>query len=133
MAKQPTRATKGSKATKVPVKAASQSRRTGGIDKITKKDLTKKDITKKGLKRSKPSKSGARSAKAQLDLINANESAFDEVRQLCGTKVDRKPKNVLETQSLREDLKLDHAKQDNDKKVNSDLTAQLELLTGMGL
>lgn len=90
---------------------------------------TAKPKSKKG----KITKSQSKSTKSKIFKLNSSVDEINEIKQLLGSSVDKKAMNVLDTKSLKEDLKKDEEMKLNKREVNNDLTAQLDMLMGMGL
>ncbi|KAK6462603.1 hypothetical protein DFJ63DRAFT_313735 [Scheffersomyces coipomensis] len=101
----------------------------GGANKIAKGNSNK-------IKKSsshKVSKSQSKSTKVKIARLNADVNELHEITQLLGQNPAEKPKSALDVNSLKEGLKEDQHTKAQAKLVDQDLTAQLELLTGMGL
>lgn len=96
---------------------------------ISKINKTSKPKSKKG----KITKSQSKSTKNKIFKLNSSVDEINEIKQLLGSSVDKKAMNVLDTKSLKEDLKKDEETKLNKRELNNDLTAQLDMLMGMGL
>lgn len=76
----------------------------------------------------------SKSTKEKINRLNANMAEFDDVKSsLMNIQKPIQPKNVLDAKDLKEDLKKDEERKARNKIVESDITNQLELITGMGL
>lgn len=71
----------------------------------------------------------SKSSKAQIDKLNSGDilDVHSEMKQQSAKE------NVLDAGKLREDLKKDEETTTQNKKAENDLTAQLQLITGMAL
>ncbi|ABN64345.2 predicted protein [Scheffersomyces stipitis CBS 6054] len=101
-----------------------------GKKKVTKSAKSNKVKTNKT---TKVTKSQSKSTKSKIQKLNANDSEIREITSLLGTNVAKGHTKALDSRSLQADLKKDEQTRADNKKVENDLTSQLELLTGMGL
>lgn len=76
----------------------------------------------------------SKSTKEKINRLNANMAEYNEVKNsLMNIQKPTPPKNVLDAKDLQEDLKKDEELKARNKIVESDISKQLELITGMGL
>lgn len=94
----------------------------------------KQRIPNKKQKDHKVTKSQAKATKAKITKLNSDLQGFETIKQLIHLSISEKPQtNVLDAKDLKQDLK--KLKQDTEanKKVETDIESQLNMLTGMGL
>lgn len=102
------------------------SRKNGIATKKTKS--VRKPVSKSKLKHQ------SKSTKEKINRLNANMAEYNEVKNsLMNIQKPKPPKNVLDAKDLQEDLKKDEELKARNKIVESDISKQLELITGMGL
>ncbi|CCE87080.1 Piso0_005617 [Millerozyma farinosa CBS 7064] len=100
--------------------------------KSGKKNDSGKGIQKAISKNSLKKKSKA--TKDKIDRINANTDLFREVTSsIHQTSRKEKPKQALDPKQLKEDLEKDERNNEKKQLVDTDLTKQLEILTGVAL
>lgn len=91
------------------------------ISKIDKKD------SKKNSK--KVTKGKSKSTKSKIEKLNKSI----EIDQFLLNNHGEKSLLVLDVKKLKQDLSTEKKRQQDDKKVENDISQQLELITGMGL
>mmetsp|Transcript_1495 Transcript_1495/g.1615 ORF Transcript_1495/g.1615 Transcript_1495/m.1615 type:complete len:116 (-) Transcript_1495:7-354(-) len=102
------------------------NRPTGSSIKKTKS--VQKPVSKSKLKHQ------SKSTKEKINRLNANMAEYNEVKDSLMNMAKPVPvKNALDAKDLQEDLKKDEELKVRNKIVESDITKQLELITGMGL
>lgn len=93
------------------------------ISKIDKKE------PKKNSKPTKITKGKSKSTKSKIEKLNKSI----EIDQFLLNNHGEKSLLVLDVKKLKQDLSTEKKRQQDDKKVENDISQQLELITGMGL
>lgn len=76
----------------------------------------------------------SKSTKEKINRLNANVAEFNDVNNsLMNIQKPAQTKNALDAKGLQEDLKKDEEVKTKNRIVESDITKQLELITGMEL
>ncbi|CUM46234.1 uncharacterized protein AC631_00048 [Debaryomyces fabryi] len=101
-------------------------RSTGNAIKKTKS--VQKPVSKSKLKHQ------SKSTKEKINRLNANMAEYNEVKDsLMNMEKPAPVKYALDAKDLQADLKKDEEIKAQNKLVESDISKQLELITGMGL
>lgn len=92
-----------------------------GVQKAISKSLLKKKL---------------KASRDKIDRINANTDLFKEITSSINQNQNsrkEKPKQALDPKQLKEDLEEDERRNEKKRHVETDLTKQLEILTGVAL
>ncbi|CAH6722962.1 hypothetical protein CLIB1444_12S01156 [[Candida] jaroonii] len=83
------------------------------------------------VQKKKVSKSKGKSAKSKIEKLNADLKEIESIKSLVGVR--EKTNKVLDAKKIKEDLTKQKEDKERNKKAESELEQQLEMLTGMGL